>query len=53
MNWAGLVIGILVLISPWVLGFGASVMMWANTVFGVALVLIHGSALVEKHHKSP
>lgn len=40
--WAGLAIGLWVLISPWLLGFsGITVMMWGNVLAGMALVLMN------------
>lgn len=60
-NWTELVIGALVLISPWILGFAEfTLARWANVLCGTALVVINvweiygkdpvvvGSALVEE-----
>jgi hypothetical protein len=39
-NWTGLAIGIIIIISPWVLGFSdISLAKWSNIIVGLALVL--------------
>jgi len=41
-NWVQLVIGVWILISPWILGFSSiSVMMWSNLLCGTAVMLIN------------
>lgn len=46
VEWAELVIGVLVFISPWVLGFAAlGPMTWAAWAAGILAVLLSGSVL--------
>jgi tetrahydromethanopterin S-methyltransferase subunit E len=41
-NWTGLVIGIIIIISPWVLGFSdISLAKWSNIIVGLVLVLMN------------
>lgn len=41
-NWFKLIAGILLLISPWVLGFSdISTAKWCNVLFGLILILIN------------
>jgi hypothetical protein len=41
-NWTELVIGIIIIISPWVFGFSdISVAKWCNILLGLALVLVN------------
>ncbi|MFH1246388.1 MAG: SPW repeat protein [Candidatus Liptonbacteria bacterium] len=39
MQWAQLVLGILVIVSPWTLGASQTVIVWTNALFGGILVL--------------
>jgi hypothetical protein len=39
-NWSQLIIGMLLLISPWILGFSdISLARWCNVLFGLILIL--------------
>ena len=41
-NWTELVIGIIIIISPWVFGFSdISVAKWCNVLLGLVLVLVN------------
>ena len=41
-NWTQLIIGIWLIISPWILGFSSiTLMKWGNIVVGLLLVLIN------------
>jgi hypothetical protein len=41
-NWTELVIGIIMIISPWIFGFSdVSVAKWCNVLIGIALVLVN------------
>jgi hypothetical protein len=49
LEWAEVVVGVLVFISPWALGFAnASNMAWSAWVGGVLAVLIGGSVLLRE-----
>lgn len=40
MRWLEIIIGLWLIISPWLLGFRSiSVMMWSNTLVGIILVI--------------
>jgi len=41
-NWTGLFIGIMMIVSPWILGFSdISLAKWCNILLGLALVLMN------------
>jgi len=41
-NWTGLIVGMLVIVSPWVLGFSdISLAKWGNILLGLVLVLVN------------
>lgn len=41
-NYAQLVLGIWILLSPWLLGFSSiSIMTWSNLIVGIILILIN------------
>lgn len=45
-NWTEFVIGIIMIISPWILGFSdISVAKWCNVLLGIALVLVSAWSL--------
>ena len=53
-DWATVVIGVLVFVAPWVLGFsGMSGMAWSAWIAGVLAFLLGGSVLIEdwRSHK--
>jgi len=40
IGWSTLLLGVMVFISPWVLGFsGISLALWSNTVTGLILII--------------
>ena len=52
-EWAAVVIGVLVFIAPWVLGFaGMSTLAWSAWIAGVLAVVLAGSVLLttREHH---
>jgi hypothetical protein len=53
--WAALIIGIWVLISPWLLGFAdISLMKWSNVACGTAIILMNAwSIFGEKPNNNP
>jgi len=47
VHWVGLVCGVWILLSPWLLGWSSiSTILWSNTVAGVALILVNLWAIV-------
>jgi SPW repeat len=40
MSWLQLAVGVLILISPWVLGMQGTVIVWTNAALGSLLVLM-------------
>jgi hypothetical protein len=45
-SWSEFIIGVLLLISPWVLGFSdISIAKWCNVLMGVILILINAWAI--------
>jgi hypothetical protein len=48
-EWAGLILGAWILVSPWLLGFSAlGLMKWSNVLVGLVLVLMNAWAIFEK-----
>ena len=48
-NWACLVIGLWIMLSPWFLGFSnIAIMKWSNVICGLVLVLLNAWALFGK-----
>lgn len=42
LSWAQLLIGLWLVVSPWLLGYASiTVMKWSNTIVGIALVVIN------------
>jgi len=50
VEWISLVVGVLVFISPWVLGFAAvAAAAWTAWIIGVLFVIANGWTLLETH----
>jgi hypothetical protein len=48
-NWTALGIGIIMIVSPWVLGFSdISLAKWCNILLGLALVVVNAWKLFEE-----
>ncbi len=48
-NWTELVIGLWIMVSPWLLGFSSiGIMKWSNVLCGLVLVLMNAWALFGK-----
>jgi hypothetical protein len=48
--WAQLVIGLWILLSPWLLGFSdIFIMKWSNVLCGLALVVMSGWEILGKY----
>lgn len=42
LSWAQLVMGLWLIVSPWILGYASiTVMKWSNALIGIALVIIN------------
>lgn len=42
IHWTQLILGVWILVSPWVLDFASiSIMKWSNVIVGISLVLIN------------
>jgi SPW repeat len=54
-EWVSLVLGLWVVISPWVLGYHAAFVsaMRANVAIGIAVALFAAAELLIMHHDSP
>ena len=53
IEWAGLVLGVLIFIAPWVLGFaGLATIAWSAWVAGVLAVVLSGSVLYAARSRS-
>jgi protein-disulfide isomerase-like protein with CxxC motif len=45
-NWTELIVGIIMIISPWVFGFSdISVARWCNVLLGIVLVLVNAGMI--------
>ena len=48
-NWTGLIIGLWIILSPWILGFSnIAIMKWSNVLCGLAITLINAWTLFGK-----
>ena len=53
-EWIEVVLGVLLFIAPWVLGFsGATDLAWSSWIAGVLAFLLAGSVLVAGHEQRP
>ena len=49
-EWLNLVVGLWVLVSPWVLGFAQTTAMWVHVVIGIIVAVIAAVELWMTHH---
>ena len=49
-EWLNLVVGLWVLVSPWVLGFADTTAMWVHIVIGIVVAVIAAIELWMMHH---
>src|SRR5215468_2689392 len=49
-EWLNLVVGLWVLVSPWVLGFADTTAMWVHVVIGAIVAIIAAIELWMTHH---
>lgn len=50
-NWAEFIIGIWIMLSPWLLGFSnVAILKWSNVLCGLALILINAQIIFGKEH---
>ena len=53
-RWIFIVIGVWLVISPWVLGFSDSVLVkWSNVLCGLVLIVMNAWVLPERHVAGP
>jgi hypothetical protein len=53
-RWTLLIVGIWILVSPWVLGFSdISVAMWSNVLCGILLALLGAWSIFKEAQKLP
>jgi SPW repeat len=49
-EWLNLVVGLWVLVSPWVLGFADTTAMWVHIVIGIVVAVVAAIELWMMHH---
>jgi hypothetical protein len=49
-EWLNLVVGLWVLVSPWVLGFADTTAMWVHVVIGIIVAVVAAIELWMMHH---
>ena len=49
-EWLNLIVGLWVLVSPWVLGFADTTAMWVHAIIGIVVTVIAAVELWMMHH---